>query len=59
MEHLEKSYGKNDNRIKQLKNNTLVVGQVYCNTFLQLSGTVFGNVYANKLYLKTNSIIWC
>ena len=42
----------------QLKNNTLVVGQVYCNTFLQLSGTVFGNVYANKLYLKTNSSVY-
>ncbi len=48
----------NNPSIVKLHNNSLIIGQVYSSSLLQLSGKVFGNVYANKLYLKTNSSVY-
>ncbi|WP_299903225.1 hypothetical protein [uncultured Aquimarina sp.] len=49
------SFREKQNNFLVLNENSLVVGDVYCNGIMELKGSVLGSVYTHKLQLKTKS----
>ncbi len=50
-----KSFDEKENNEINLDEETLVVGDLYCNGKLELKGKITGSVYAHKLKLETKS----
>lgn len=49
------SFRERQNNFIDIEENTMVVGDIYCNGILQLKGSVIGTVYTHKLQLETKS----
>ena len=48
-----------DNRLKiMLNKNSIVNGEIYCNSFIDLKGSVFGSVVCSKFILRTPSSVY-
>ncbi|MBQ4821387.1 hypothetical protein [Aquimarina sp. MMG016] len=49
------SFRERQNNFVTVEENSMIVGDVYCNGILELKGSVIGSVYAHKLQLETRS----
>ncbi len=49
------SFREKQNNYIKIEENSLVVGDIYCNGIMELKGSVIGSLYTHKLQLETRS----